>query len=291
MSTGLESQTLEQSRPVGRSETVEPPLIPYEQRLDQNSRWALSEGSVFFEDKGAVQQAMRRIAKRLDELGVPYAIVGGMALFQHGFRRFTEDVDILVTREGLTTIHENLRGRGYLPPFAASKHLRDTELGVKVEFLVAGGYPGDGKPKPVAFPDPATVAVEMDGRKYIGLTTLIELKLASGMSSEQRGKDLVDIQQLIQAAHLPLDLADQLNPYVQDKYRALWSLVWPAGHRYLRAWPRESLTTAALNELLAAGLVVDAIRDTDSEHIFLATSDPQLAYRHEMRDEGEFQDA
>ena len=291
MSTGLESQTLEQSRPVGRSETVEPPLIPYEQRLDQNSRWALSEGSVFFEDKGAVQQAMRRIAKRLDELGVPYAIVGGMALFQHGFRRFTEDVDILVTREGLTRIHENLRGRGYLPPFAASKHLRDTELGVKVEFLVSGGYPGDGKPKPIAFPDPATVAVEMDGRKYIGLTTLIELKLASGMSSEQRGKDLVDIQQLIQAAHLPLDLTDQLNPYVQDKYRALWSLVWPAGRRYLRAWPRESLTTTALDGLLADGLVVDTSRGADAEHIFLATSDSQLAYRYEMQDEGEFQDA
>ena len=189
MTTALDSKTLDPAQLVGHGESAVLPLIPYEQRLDQNSRWALSEGSIFFEDKGAVQQAMRRIAKRLDELGVPYAIVGGMALFQHGFRRFTEDVDILVTREGLTTIHENLRGRGYLPPFAASKHLRDTELGVKVEFLVSGGYPGDGKPKPVAFPDPATVSVEMDGRKYIGLTTLIELKLASGISNEQRGKE------------------------------------------------------------------------------------------------------
>ena len=291
MSTALDSQPHDPAKIVDRGEFAALPLIPYEKRLDQDSRWALSEGSVFFEDQGAVQQAMRRIAKRLDELGVPYAIVGGMALFQHGFRRFTEDVDILVTREGLTTIHENLRGRGYLPPFAASKHLRDTELGVKVEFLVSGGYPGDGKPKPIAFPDPATVAVEMDGRKYIGLTTLIELKLASGMSNEQRGKDLVDIQQLIQAAHLPLDLADQLNPYVQEKYRALWSLVWPTGHRYLRAWPRESLTTAALDELLADGLVVDASRSADAEHLFLATSDPQLAYRYEMQDEVEFLDS
>ena len=106
--------------------------VPYEQRMNQNPRWALSEGSLFFEDKGAVQQAMRRIAKRLDELGVPYAIVGGMALFQHGFRRFTEDVDILVTREGLKQIHEQLEGRGYLPVFAGSKSLRDTEFGVKI---------------------------------------------------------------------------------------------------------------------------------------------------------------
>ncbi len=108
-----------------------------------------------------------------------------------------------------------------MPPFTGSKHLRDTELGVKVEFLVSGGYPGDGKPKPVTFSDPATVAEVIDGRKYIRLTCLLELKLASGMSSQQRTKDLVDIQQLIRAAHLPLDLADQLDPYVREKYRNL----------------------------------------------------------------------
>ena len=264
-------------------------MIPYEKRLDQNSRWALSEGSIFFEDKGAVQQAMRRIAQRLDELGVPYAIVGGMALFQHGFRRFTEDVDILVTREGLKTIHDNLEGRGYLPPFTGSKHLRDTELGVKVEFLVSGGYPGDGKPKPVTFPDPATVAEVIDGRKYIQRTSLIELKLASGLSSEHRGKDLLDIQELIKLAHLPRDLADKLNPYVQAKYRDLWSLAWPTGRRYLRAWPRESLATDTLNQMLAEGLAVDEER-TSVTNVFLATTDPTLAFKHDMQDESEFQD-
>ena len=81
-----------------------------------------------------------------------------MALFRHGFRRFTEDVDILVTREGLKTIHEQLEGLGYVPPFTGSKNLRDTESGVRIEFLIAGEFPGDGKPKPVAFPDPAESA-------------------------------------------------------------------------------------------------------------------------------------
>ena len=197
-------------------------FIPYEQRLNQNSRWALSEGSVFFEDKGAVQQAMRRIAKRLDELGVPYAIVGGMALFQHGFRRFTEDVDILVTKESIPIIHEKLEGRGYLSPFSGSKNLRDTELGVKIEFLITGGFPGDGKPKPVSFPDPADVAVELEGRKYIPLTTLIELKLASGMTNTHRLKDLADVQEVIKTLSLPIEFADQLNPYVREKFRELW---------------------------------------------------------------------
>ena len=197
-------------------------VITYEQRLNQDSRWALSEGSVFFEGQGAVQQAMQRIARRLNELGIPYAIVGGMALFQHGFRRFTEDVDILVTPQGLALIHEHLDGRGYLTPFEGSRNLRDTELGVKIEFLVTGGYPGDGKPKPVSFPDPAMAVVELDGRKYIPLVTLIELKLASGMTNSGRLKDLADVQELIKALRLPIDFEDQLVPYVRDKFRELW---------------------------------------------------------------------
>ncbi len=146
-------------------------LIPYEQRLNQNSRWALTEGSIFFEGRGAVQEAMRRIAQRLDQIGVAYAIVGGMAQFRHGFRRFTEGVDLLVTRDGLAAIHEQLEGRGYLSARVGSQHLRDTELGVKIKFLVSGGYPGDGKPKPVSFPDPESVSEVIDGRKYVRLTT------------------------------------------------------------------------------------------------------------------------
>ena len=138
----------------------------YEKELDGDARWALSEGSQFFEGKSAVQQALAKVTRRLNELGIPYCVAGGMALFQHGYRRFTEDVDLLVTREGLKEIHSKLAGLGYLPPFPRSKNLRDTELGVRVEFLVAGDYPGDGKPKPVSFPDPAAVGIEHDGIRY-----------------------------------------------------------------------------------------------------------------------------
>ena len=67
--------------------------------------------------------------------------------------------------------------------FAGSKNLRDTELGVRIEFLVAGQFPGDGQPKPVAFPPPEQVAEDFDGIKYVNLPTLIGLKLASGMTA------------------------------------------------------------------------------------------------------------
>jgi hypothetical protein len=155
-------------------------IVPYEQRLNANPRLALLEGSMHFEKESKVYESLLRITKRLDELGVSYALVGGMAMFLHGYRRFTEDVDILVTKAGLELIHQKLEGLGYLPPFTGSKHLRDTENGVKVEFLVTGGYPGDGKEKPVAFPDPSAVSTVIDGIKVLTLPTLVQLKLASG---------------------------------------------------------------------------------------------------------------
>src|SRR6516162_9736431 len=101
-------------------------MVTYEQRLDRDRRWAFQEGSMHFEKGSAVHKTLERIARRLDDLGISYAVAGGMALFFHGYRRFTEDVDILVTREGLQAIHRQLEGAGYLPPFAGSKNLRDT---------------------------------------------------------------------------------------------------------------------------------------------------------------------
>src|SRR5882672_619148 len=129
-------------------------VVPYGQRLNADRRWALRVGRMHFEKQSAVYSSRARIVKRLDELNIPYVLVGGMAMFLHGYRRFTEDVDLLVTRDGLKEIHHQLEGLGYTPPFAGSKHLRDAEHGVKVEFLVTGDFPGDGKPKDVAFPNP-----------------------------------------------------------------------------------------------------------------------------------------
>jgi hypothetical protein len=197
----------------------------YEQRLDRNFEWALREGSMHFEKGNAVHQALRKISKRLEELGISYVVVGAMAMFFHGYRRFTDDVDLLVTRQGLAKIHQQLEGLGYVPPFQGSKQLRDTENGVKIEFLVSGEFPGDGKPKPVAFPDPGESSVEIDGIRFLQLPKLIELKLASGMTNPGRLSDLGDMQSLIRTLKLPENFAEKLNPFVQQKYRELWTTV------------------------------------------------------------------
>ena len=176
----------------------------------------------FFMGDDPVHQTLRNIAARLDALGIAYAVAGGMALGAHRFVRATVDVDVLVTPEGLAAAHRELEGLGYVLPFAGSKNLKDATTGVRIDFIVAGQFPGDGKPKPVAFPDPAQAGVVLDGIRYLGLASLVELKLASGMTNLGRMKDLGDVQEVIRALDLPLDFSQQLNPYVRPKYEELW---------------------------------------------------------------------
>ncbi len=202
----------------------------YETRLNNDLQWALQEGSMFFEQKSGLSLALQKITQRLHDLNIPYAVVGGMAMFFHGFRRFTEDVDILVTREGLEQLHREVDGLGYVPLFPGSKNLRDTDSGVRIEFLLAGDYPGDGKPKPVAFPDPVQAGIERNGIRWLNLPALVELKLASGMTAPGRLKDLADVQELIRLLHLPADFAEQLQPYVREKFNELRDAVVEDGN-------------------------------------------------------------
>jgi len=193
--------------------------------MRQGGAAAIREAARFLMGNDPVHQTLREIGRRLDDLRIPYAIVGGMALVAHGYTRTTVDVDILVTRAGLDAAHKALDGLGYVPPFAGSKNLRDTQTGGCIEFLVSGDYPGDGKPKPVAFPDPASAAVEIDGLRFVPLPTLIELKLAAGMTNPGRLRDLADVQELIRVLKLPADFDQRLEPYVRAKYGELWNAV------------------------------------------------------------------
>lgn len=189
-----------------------------EQRFEQ----ALENAESFFMKTGKVHQAALAIARQLDAANIPYAIAGAMALGAHGYERVTSDVDVLLTREGLARLKQACLGRGYVDKFPGSKGVRDTENGVAIDILIAGEFPGDGLPKPVAFPDPALVAVGGERFRILPLPTLIELKLASGMTAPHRLKDLADVLELVRAAKLPAELAASLNPYVRDKYLELW---------------------------------------------------------------------
>ncbi|MFI5365101.1 MAG: hypothetical protein ACHQ4J_05715 [Candidatus Binatia bacterium] len=199
---------------------------PYEARLRESFDSTLQEAAEFFMGKGDVRVTMRRLAARLAAEAIPYAVVGGMALGEHGYVRMTDDIDVLLTREGLARFTKACSGRGYTRAHPGARRMfRDTETGVRVEFLVAGEYPGDGKPKPVSFPDPVDCSVEVEGVRVVSLPRLIELKLASGMTAPDRLRDLADVQELIRAEQLTARFATELDPSVRSKFRELVQLV------------------------------------------------------------------
>jgi hypothetical protein len=179
----------------------------------------------FFMGEADVQKALEKLVRTLDALGIPYAIIGAMALNEFGYRRTTVDVDVLLTAEGLAVLKESRLGRGYVEKFPGSRGIRDTEHGVDIDVVLAGSYPGDGKPKPIAFPDPRTAAERGAHVALLPLPRLLELKLASGMTAPHRLRDLADVQEVIRILGLPRALASELDASVREKYLEMWQAV------------------------------------------------------------------
>lgn len=181
-----------------------------------------AEGLRYFMGEGNLNRTLSRLTNDLDERGIDYIVIGAVALLAHGYPRFTEDIDLVMTAEGLQKFHEELIGLGYAPAFpGARKRLRSTTDNVTIEVMTTGEYPGDGKPKPVSMPVPADASTEIDGIRFVTLEKLIELKLASGISAPDRLKDLADVQELIKIRKLDADFADRIDPYVRARYLEL----------------------------------------------------------------------
>jgi hypothetical protein len=178
---------------------------------------------LFFMEKSPIHEAMRLLNRTLSDMDISFAIAGAMAANAHGHRRTTADVDILIRSEDLQHFKDKHLGRGWVNKFEGSKNFRDAVNGVDIDALITGQFPGDGKPKSIAFPDPKDVAeIHEDGIPYISLTTLLNLKIASGMTAAHRLQDLADAIELIKAKLLPIDFASELDPFVRVKFHELW---------------------------------------------------------------------
>lgn len=169
-----------------------------------------AEGLRYFMGEGNLNKTLSRLTNDLGERGIDYMVIGAVALLAHGYPRFTEDINLVMTTEGLERFHEELIGLGYVPAFpGARKRLRSTTDGVTIEV------------KPVSIPVPADASTEIDGIRFVTLEKLIELKLASGISAPDRLKDLADVQELIKIRKLDADFAEKIDPYVRAKYLEL----------------------------------------------------------------------
>src|SRR5437588_415219 len=82
----------------------------------------------------SANETLARVGRVLRDAEIPFAVVGGFAVIDHGYRRFTTDVDVLVHVGDLRRAMEVLRAAGFpgaRTPLGAKLH--DEENGVEVD--------------------------------------------------------------------------------------------------------------------------------------------------------------
>jgi hypothetical protein len=206
--------------------------IPNESTNTRSLLEGYAEAQRYFMGEGILNNALAELAARLTSHGIDYVVIGAVALKEHGYERVTENIDLVLTAEGVAKFNKKLLGRGGLglegydqvTP-GSSKRLRTFPGGVSINVMITGDYPGDGKPKPVTMPEPFLASIEIDGVRFVTLEKLIELKLASGMAASDRLKDLADVQELIKIRGLGPEFATQLDPYVRGKFLELYETI------------------------------------------------------------------
>jgi len=155
---------------------------------------------------------------RLAQEGVPFAVIGALALRYYGYVRHTEDIDILTTAEGLDRIHATLVGQGLaLRGPGLRKSLRETAHQVNIDVVTAGERAGSSE-SPVEYPPPDSAAfVDVAGLRLPTLEALVEFKIASGVWGH-RAQDLADVQRLIRINGLTEASADRIASALREKF-------------------------------------------------------------------------
>ena len=136
---------------------------------------------------GPVDEALARVGRILRDAKVAFAIVGGFAVIEYGYERFTKDVDVLVYAADLQRAMAALRAAGMTgnrTPIGAK--MRDPATGVDVNLL---GTAFDAEERALARSVQARTALPV-----ISVAHLILMKLESG-----RSQDDADVVALLKA--------------------------------------------------------------------------------------------
>lgn len=165
-------------------------------------------------------EAAARVHDLLADKGIAHAVVGGVAVCLHGYRRNTVDLDLLVRAGDSGAIRAALEADGIVWDEAESQF--NTASGVAVQFVLAGT--SEGPRQPAVFPDPADVRhiAEIEGLPVLSLAALIQAKLACGLGNVRRThKDFADVVELVAIHGLDKSFARFLHKSVRPEFREL----------------------------------------------------------------------
>ena len=157
----------------------------------------------------------------LEDRGVVYAVIGGVAVARAGTFRTTGDIDILVRREAWHHLEESKSGAFRIGPDWAVH--RESEVPIDVLFA------GDDSDLPFLLPDPET-SREWDksgGGWFMTPVRLLELKAGIYLSKlaefgpATAAKDLSDVTLLLSTREelRASDGVEALHPSVQETVR------------------------------------------------------------------------
>lgn len=92
------------------------------------------------------EKTLKKIAKILQELKIPYLVTGGVAVVAWGRPRFTADIDVVIElkREKVKQLVQTLIKEGYIDEGVVNEALKyqsefnfiDQEAGIKVDFWI-----------------------------------------------------------------------------------------------------------------------------------------------------------
>ena len=160
------------------------------------------------EGKGEVLEAARAVSDALRSAGIEGGVVGGVAVFLHGYERTTTDVDVFTTDSA--GLRRALEDAG----FVWSEEKR--------EFYGPDGIvPVQVLTEEVVIP-PRGYS-DIDGVRVIRLADLISMKMDSGSQHVHRMKDLADVVELILRIPLGGDMIGKIHPKVRREYRELYN--------------------------------------------------------------------
>ena len=173
-----------------------------------------------------VRDRLLRATSALESAGVPYAVIGGHAVaawvsrVDEALVRNTQDVDLLIRRDGFGAARAALEKAGFVWRHSAGMDMfldgKDSKARDAVHVIFAGEkvHPTDLYPTADILP-----SERMENFRAVALESLVRMKLTS-----YRLKDQVHLQDLTKAglideswlSRLPADLAMRLKPLIEN---------------------------------------------------------------------------
>lgn len=160
-----------------------------------------------------IENTLLKALKVFKLFNIPHYVCGGFAVQEHGYPRFTVDVDIIVPDVEFAI--EKLLMNGFRANPGSMMTVTDRDTRVEVD-LLPGGKKID--PGPLSFPMPTQVSAEP---QILTLEELISAKLSTYIGvGVHRAQDYADVIKLIEANRLARDYA--VDSKVRNEYQKIW---------------------------------------------------------------------